>query len=713
MNFDEFAVDFLEEIRNDAAINQTDAGDEFISKTFNLFQELDEIQDPVMFYFGKKGKRNRYMQIDGYGFDETDRSLILIISDFENKIDKEPLNNGQIDALYKKMLNFLDEVCNGNLEAYCDDADDTLKLAKLFKHRINNNDSEDSLLKIKFYIITNKKLSSKVKKLKQESFNDKPVELNLWYMERFYEVFLQNNNEPIYIDLLKDFNSDGIPCIKAHIGENLGYDAYIAVIPGKLLSDIYIEYGSKVLEGNVRAFLGTGGGKTVNSGIKKTINLDPTKFFTYNNGIATTASKIELFESNGEMKITAIEDLQIINGGQTTATLSESVLKNNKVTLEGIYVPMKLTVIEDRESVDEEGVRFYDTMVERIARYANSQNKVTAADFFSNSPFHILMEKMSKKYLAPPVNGNPNPTGWYYERSKKKYNQEQIKMTKSEKDIFARKFPKKQIIKKEELAKYLYSVDCHPDIVARGNNWVIKEFGTSINETYKKSKEIFNEFYFRKCVVSAIIFRSVDSYVEQLKRVPGAWYKAGGYKLNIVPYSIAKIFNAIPKGYSIDWLRIWQNQALYPSFMREIEKVTKMTNDFICDSHGIIVTEYCKKKDTWETYRDKVPYSISKEFVDDLVPDIVAKNDANDAKNDQKEKNKIMAEIEVVKLGGAYWRKLLEDGRNQHLLDYKELSLLTVAAEMERSGRYPSTAQAKLIMGIRNKLDMNGIQTQY
>ena len=97
-----------------------------------------------------------------------------------------------------------------------------------------------------------------------------------------------------------------IPCIKGEIGDNLGYNAYIAIIPGRLLADIYIEYGSKVLEGNVRAFLGTAGSKSVNSGIRRTIINEPDRFFTYNNGIATTAARISTSEKKGQLFITEI-----------------------------------------------------------------------------------------------------------------------------------------------------------------------------------------------------------------------------------------------------------------------------------------------------------------------------------------------------------------------------------------------------------------------
>lgn len=709
MKIEEYAEEFINNLRADAAINGTDAGDEFYSQTLEILTDNGEFDDPVLHWFSKSGRRNRVMQIDGYAFDETDKSLVLLIYDFEDSISPSNLVNSQIEVLYKRLLAFLDEACNGNIEEYCDDSDDTIMLAKLIKRRMTaDNISPELLLKVKFYIITNKILSNKVKKLKQDDFNGKPVEVNLWHLERFFEIEQASNNEPIYIDLKNEFNCKGIPCIEGRVGENLGYKAYIAIIPGRLLADIYIAYGSKVLEGNVRAFLGTTGAKSVNSGIKRTIISEPTRFFTYNNGIATTAASIEIENVDGQMYVTAIEDLQIINGGQTTASLAEAVLKKYNVELKGIFVPMKLTVIEDRESIDENGVRFYDSMVEKIARYANSQNKVTAADFFSNSPFHILMEQMSKKYLAPPVNGNPNPTGWYYERTKKKYNQEQMKMTKGEKEKFALKFPKKQIIKKEELAKYLYAVECKPDLVARGSNWVMKDFGAAINEIYKKDKAQFNEYYFKKCIAATILYRTTDAYLEKLKKIPGAWYTVGGYKMNIVPYSISKIISCIPKGYSIDWMWIWNNQSVYPSLMAEIERITQITNDFICDSHGVIVTEYCKKKETWEAYKNE-PYTLSKEFLESLTSYEYESEQVAGAKSSQKVTNQVKDAMKIVEKGSRYWRDLLAAAAKVNLLNFKEMSLMKVAIDIEITGKLPSPAQTKAIFQIESKINEAGI----
>lgn len=427
MDYQEYKHDFLESLRNDSAISGSETEEEFLNRALGILTDFNEIEDPMCVGMGDKSRKNKsLMRIDGYSFDEVDRSLILFISDFQDSYMTDNLTMTRVDELYWRLYYFLDEVCNGNISDYFDESDDILKVARLIRKRVNaTGDDPDMLLKIKFYILTNKELSTALlntnllettirktkgksktakttKKIKKADFNGKPLEINLWHLERFFEMENSNNNDPIVIDFKNDFPElgfDGIPCIKGNIGEDLGYEAYIAIIPGKLLASIYIEYGSKVLEGNVRAFLGTNGSKSVNSGIKKTINTDPTKFFTYNNGIATTAADVEIEEINGETLITRIVDLQIINGGQTTASLAEAVLKRTNIELDGIYVPMKLTVIEDRETENEDGVRFYDQMVQAIAKYANSQNKVTAADLFSNDPFHIWMEKCLRNIL--------------------------------------------------------------------------------------------------------------------------------------------------------------------------------------------------------------------------------------------------------------------------------------------------------------------------
>ncbi|MDE6020028.1 MAG: AIPR family protein, partial [Ruminococcus sp.] len=373
-------------------------------------------------------------------------------------------------------------------------------------------------------------------------------------------------------------------------------------------------------------------------------------------------------------------------------------------TLDGIFVPAKITVIEDRETTDDAGVKFYDTMVQKISRYANSQNKVTAADFFSNSPFHIIMERLSKRCYAPPVNGALNPTCWYYERSRKKYEQEQVKFTKAQRDKFQQRFPKKQVITKEKLAKYMFCIECKPHIVSKGGNWVMKEFGAQMEDVYRKHKESINELYFKKAVGAAIIFNTVDNIVAH-----APWYQKGGPKLNIVPYTISKIVSSIPEKLTLNWNLIWQKQALQPQFVHEIEIVTKMTNDFIADNCGsMIVTEFCKKAETWEKFK-AVKYEPSVDFLKSLTLNEDYNEEETYAFKEEQRNTQINTEMKIYNLGSAYWQSLYEEAAKMKLLSEKDSSLLKIAASIEKTGYFPSPAQAKAIMAIRDRLDSQGV----
>jgi hypothetical protein len=271
----------------------------------------------------------------------------------------------------------------------------------------------------------------------------------LWYLERFFDLFNSSNSESIQINV-SDYGINGIQCLKANMTDCDEYDAYLAIVPGKFLADIYLKHGSRLLQGNVRAFLSLK--NNVNKGIRKTIIGEPKKFFTYNNGIATIAESIEL--SDDRTKILSLCGLQIINGGQTTASMASAVVKKDNELLDNIFVPMKLTVLKSKREIDEtEADRKYNEMIQKISECANSQTKVTPADFYSNHKFHTMMEtlSLSAKNFAPPANGDPFPTVWFYERSRGKWEQEQMKLNQSQRDKYISKFPKNQVIKKEQL----------------------------------------------------------------------------------------------------------------------------------------------------------------------------------------------------------------------------------------------------------------------
>jgi hypothetical protein len=84
--------------------------------------------------------------------------------------------------------------------------------------------------------------------------------------------------------------------------------------------------------------------------------------------------------------------------------------------MDNLFVPMKLTVLNVEDDMSEDDIERYNSITKTISQCANSQNAVSEADFFSNHPFHVLMEQLSRKKMAPPVNGNPYQTIWLYER---------------------------------------------------------------------------------------------------------------------------------------------------------------------------------------------------------------------------------------------------------------------------------------------------------
>jgi len=701
MEIEEYRKDFLELIRSDAALNSTDPNEEFIQKSVTLLEEIEEFPDPTIHYFGSKGKKGRIMQFNAYGFDEADGSICLLISDFNNSEIPVTLINTQIDTLYSRMQYFVEEAYQGNISEFCDESDQTIDIARQIRKLIGKSSFESSVLKFKFFIITNSVLSSRVKYIQKENLFERPVEINLWYLERFYDLYTSSNSEAIEINV-QDFGIDGIQCIKANMTDCDEYDAYLAIVPGKFLADIYLKHGSRLLQGNVRAFLSLK--NAVNKGIRKTIISEPKKFFTYNNGIATISQSIEL--STDGSKIISFNGLQIINGGQTTASMASSVVKKDNEKLENIFVPMKLTVLKSNSKEgDNEKDKQYNDMIQKISEYANSQTKVTTADFFSNHKFHVLMETLSisAKNYAPPVNGNPFPTVWFYERSRGKWEQEQMKLSPSERDKFIKKHPKNQVVKKEQLIKCMTIIDGQPYTACDISTKMMKQIADKITDICDNSIEQINEYFFRKSIASIIIYNAVEKLVGKQ-----TWYPKGGNRAQIVPYTIAKLLNSIPGNKTIDYDLIWKGQCLYPSFVYEIEAVSLITHHFLNNSGGEITREYARHKDTWIKYKN-IPYEISDSFYDDLKNLSSEKNEEKQAKIERKFNNDIDASVDIFKLGTEYWMNIYRKVENEKVISFSDKMFIKSVADMIIRNSLPSSVQSKKLIKIFSNIEDAGI----
>lgn len=695
ITFEEWKKEYLDDIHLNAQIEGSLPEEYFLSDTVEKLTSMGELVDPRIIPMQKRCRNNKIMSLDGYCFDESDKSVVLFSCDYKDSLGVN-LTKTDIDVIMQRMLNFLQESYDGHLSDYFDITDELLfvgnDVGKRMKIDFVSLENDNSIDKIKLFIFTNKTLSEKVTSFRAQDFLGKKVELNVWSLRRFYDLYQSGRDkEPILIETAK-YGISGIPCIKAEMSGNLDYDAYLAIVPGQFLNEIYYEHGSRLLEGNVRAFLSNRG--KINKGIRETIRKEPTKFFTYNNGIACTAAKITLSEDGHN--IIAMEDLQIINGGQTTASLTSASLKD-KLSLDNIFVPMKLTVVKNED---------YDSMIQNISKYANSQNKVKDSDLFSNHPFHRTFETLSKKIQAPIYGDNVNNTFWYYERSRGKYEQEQFKFVrKSEKDAFLKKYPKKQVLKKEELSKYFVAAEIlRPDVVSKGSEKCMAYFAEFIDEKYQKNEAYFNDEFFKQCICYTILFRTIDKIVNKAH-----WYNVGGYKLNIVPYTLSKLIASLPKETCLNYELIWKKQELYPSLVAEIEKIAQLTNNFIQKSNGVIVTEYCKKEETWKKFKD-YPISFSREFLSDLISKEMQDSKLKSGLKEQKMTNDLNVEVEIVKLGGHYWRNLIQEGIKRKILSPMEIDLLNIAASIDTPRpRIASAKQAKTIWKIREKLENAGV----
>ncbi|WP_418194903.1 AIPR family protein [Alistipes shahii] len=701
MDIGEFRIQFMEQLRFDAEHEGTEPESQFISKALDLLEEIGDVSDPMPMSIEMKGGRGRIMAFDAYAYDEADGALIMIASDFINEIDNTPtLTNTRIDELFLHMRNFIEESVEGDVSAYCDDSDPAINIAKEIKTKVGKSMLATEILRFKFIILSNAVLSRQVKNVSREEFLERPVELNIWTIERFHQTYSTNSSEIIEIET-KDFGCDGIQYLKADIGEDANYDAYLGIVPGEFLANIYCKYGSKLLQGNIRAFLSVRG--KVNKGIRETIIKNPENFFTYNNGIAVVARTIGFSEDKS--KIIYLKDPQIINGGQTTASLANAKIKKEVKDggMNNLFVPMKLTVLNVDDDMSEEDIDRYNSITKTISQCANSQNAVSEADFFSNHPFHVLMEQLSRKKMAPPVNGNPYQTIWFYERSRGKWEQEQMQLSPAARSKFCEKHPKNQVIKKEKLAKCLNAFAMNPHEVCQSSAINFSHFAKTINNLYETSKESINEVFFSKCVCSVIIFDSLDRRINKAD-----WYPTGGNKAQIIPYAIAKMMSMIPKDLDLDWKLIWQKQEMYPALEKELMNLAHIIHEFFeKEAQGGLVRSLARRADTWNKCKN-LPLSLSEEFRSTLIPKYEMKQEEAAAKKERKFSQAIDISVEVFKLGAEYWKRVYNDLSKENILSYGDVAFIGSIAEYIKRNSLPSAAQCKRLIKIVEKAEDKG-----
>ncbi|HOD28182.1 MAG TPA: AIPR family protein [Syntrophales bacterium] len=689
MDIEEFRKDFLETVKSHAAAEGDITHAAFVTIVSEKLMDAEELSDFEHCYHEGNGVKDRRLKlgIDGYSFDESDDSLKLLIVDFRGGAVAETLTQTDASTMFSRLTAFITEAMSGMLHPQLEDSSPARALAtEIFRN-------QQAIARLRLYLATDAVLSSRVKDWPERIINDKPFEFHIWDAARFHRAFeAATGRDELKIDF-REFMPEGIPCLEAsQTGDE--YKAYLCVIPATVLADLYDRYGSRLLERNVRSFLGIRGAKSVNSGIRSTILSQPSMFFAFNNGIAVTASTVEVARGGNGLGILCADDLQIVNGGQTTASLTTAKRKD-RAELKDIFVQMKLSVI---------GPERADELIPQISRSANSQNKVSEADFFSNHPFHRRIETHSRHLWAPAVAGAQHETHWFYERARGQFLNEQVRMTPSEKRRFLQQNPREQLITKTDLAKYENAWREIPHVISLGAQKNFRDFAGHIDELWKASDSEFNEEYFKNIVARAIIWKYTERMVS---RQP--WYQ-GGYRANVVAYSIAKLAMMIRTsagGRVLDFRAIWGKQGISKAMELQLEQIAEAVFNTIVSEDRLVdnVTEWCKKKLCWERVESiKVPLLSS--FVADLVDKAELLTVKKDAKKLQKTDNGIAAQAEVVQLGGKYWQQISNWAEKKNLLTPDEKKIVSIAARIPN--RIPPDFQCPKLLEIRSRMIAEG-----
>jgi hypothetical protein len=501
--------------------------------------------------------------------------------------------------------------------------------------------------------------------------------------------------EPIVIDFVKMFGK-GLPCLPANAG-GAELDSYLTVIPGDWLAEIYDLYGGRLLEQNVRTFLQASRG--VNKGIRKTILEEPQMFFAYNNGISATAAKAEFDPDGNQVLVNRLENLQIVNGGQTTASIFNVMKRDKAENLDKVRVQMKLSVVRSD---------LVNDIVPKISLYANSQNKVSDADFFSNHPFHRRIENFSRNVWAPAAEGSQQMTHWFYERSRGQYANASAYMTPAKKKEFEVQNPRKQLIQKTDIAKVLITIMCMPHVVSQGAQKNFKFFAENVTGHWGEEGAAFGEDWFKGIIGATIAFRS-------LERLVGAaeWY-AQGYRANTVTYSIALLTQALKnRKQDIDYIKIWNRQATSNSLNQVLLSIAKQVQGRIISSAEAYrvanVTEWCKREKCWEDLLQSVAVRFDSDLDKDLIDSDEKEGAKRSARKEQRVLNDIEAQTYVVGRGAPYWSKLHKWASEGLVMTPSEMDFLGVAASMT-SRKIPSGPQSQKIIAAEKKAFSEGFK---
>ena len=646
-----FLNDLNQEVRTLADIESDEAGASLEEKATEyltgLLADVGETEN-VRVCTSIRHNKARQIQhkINGYVLSENLEEVTLFVTFFQESNELRSFTREEVTRAANQSERFLKNMYNRYYDEI-DESEPVFELARLLAEH------GKALVRARIFILTNARLTSELE-VPVRTLGNAVVQYQVWDLDRFYRLWSsKGRREPVEIDFMQ-FAGQPLACLPMPV-VNDDYQTCLAIVPGTLLASLYAEHGARLLEQNIRSFLDFTG--NVNQGIRRTIRTVPHRFLAYNNGIAATAAAADIRQlPEGGWGIYRLTDLQIVNGGQTTAAIFRTQRQDKDADIASVFVQMKLTVMRRPEEMEE--------MVPQIAHFANFQNGIHPADLSANNAFNRQLEKISRACWAPALPPSTAQTRWFFERARGQYrvalNRE---ASPARQKAFKHQNPREQLFTKEMVARMEHIWEGMPWMVARGAQKNYAEFFKR-KMTGKKSPDnayVPDTVFFEDLIAKLILFQAADREYGR-----GAT-KIGDYKFLTVPYTLAWL-NHVTGG-QLDLVRIWKQQAVSEAVRDVIRRVLPVIDRFLLDNAGSrLVSERAKQEDCWKDLLavplpDEKRQTMLAKLADDLTDPRVRQQRQRQSEEGLAAEERRQEEESLRGLGSAAWEAIEVWGR--------------------------------------------------
>lgn len=568
----ELASEVDEAVHADAAEPYSEI--QFTRLIIDELAERNVFENPILLTQGGEGRFGRAQyKITGFEFSEDEERLLLVTTIHTGQCPPRMVPGESVVSAIERAIRFFDASCKGlhtKIEPANTDASDLAR-------RIFERHRDIRILRI---VVISDGLLVKFSRELPDRYGETRVVAELYGIEQLHRILGEGETRGDIIIDVAGSSGAPIPCLAVG-SSGSEFDTYLSALPAALLADAYERFGTRLLELNVRAFLGVRGRKSVNAGLRRTLLNEPQHFLAYNNGIVATVDDIEtVFLPDGGLAITRLAGLQIVNGGQTTASIHRA-RRQDGAKLDGILVPCKVIRV---------GGAKLGEMVSAISQSANSQNTVQPADFSANDPFHVTVEQLANNTWIPGATGR-----WFYERARGSYGAAETKASYSK--VQQRKFraetPKQRRFSKTDLAKTLNAWAGRPDLVSYGNQKNFQHFMQQLKQDHPEGF-IPDPVWYRQFVAKLLLFQAVQDVVKSLK--------FPAYQANITAYTASLL--AYRCGSQLQYEDIWNRQSVSPEFKVLMAEWARTVDGELRRTAGMkMPSEWAKKSDCWQAIR--------------------------------------------------------------------------------------------------------------